>query len=120
VDWGSLHEAVTTRVGHAGGRGVVVARKPVKVGGAKDARKVDTRMSQGAKHDPDEVPVRAVLPGEADPYGWVERTRVDGAYAGRPPPRRVRRRPNTFFAEHGLFSLEVAHVQFVHALRRAH
>jgi len=46
----------------------------VKVGGAKDARKVDARMSQGAKHDPDEVPVRAVLSGEADPYGWVERT----------------------------------------------
>jgi RNA-directed DNA polymerase len=45
----------------------------VKVGGAKDARKVDARMSHDAKHDPDEVPVRAVLPGEADPYGWVER-----------------------------------------------
>ena len=48
-------------------------RKPVKVGGAKDARKVDACMPHNVKHDPDEVPVRAVLPGEADPYGWVER-----------------------------------------------
>jgi hypothetical protein len=73
VDWGSLHEAAATEVGHAGGRGVVVARKPAKVGGAKDARKVDAEMSRSAKPNPDEVPERAVLPGEADPYGWVER-----------------------------------------------
>jgi RNA-directed DNA polymerase len=45
----------------------------VKAGGAKDARKVDASMSHDAKHDPAEVPERAVLPGEADPYGWVER-----------------------------------------------
>jgi RNA-directed DNA polymerase len=31
-----------------------------------------------------------------------------------------RRWPKTFFAEHGLFSLEEAHRQFVHAPRRAH
>jgi RNA-directed DNA polymerase len=30
-------------------------------------------MPHDAKHHPDEVPRRAVLPGEADPYGWVER-----------------------------------------------
>jgi len=30
-------------------------------------------MPHDARYDPDEVPVRAVLPGEADPYGWVER-----------------------------------------------
>ena len=48
-------------------------QKPVKAGGAKDARKVDACMPHNAKHDPEEVPVRAVLPGEADPYGWVER-----------------------------------------------
>jgi RNA-directed DNA polymerase len=45
----------------------------MKVGGAKDARKVEARMSQGAKLHSDEVPERAVLPREADPYGWVER-----------------------------------------------
>jgi RNA-directed DNA polymerase len=45
----------------------------VKAGGAKDARKVDAYMPHDARYDPDEVPVRAVLPGEADPYGWVER-----------------------------------------------
>jgi RNA-directed DNA polymerase len=45
----------------------------VKAGGAKDARKVDAPMSHDAKKDPAEVPVRAVLSGEADPYGWVER-----------------------------------------------
>lgn len=48
-------------------------RKPVKVGGAKDVRKVDAGMLHDAKQNPDEVPDRAVLPGEADPYGWVER-----------------------------------------------
>jgi len=73
VDWGCLHGSATTRVGHAGDRGVVVARKPVKAGGAKDARKVDACMPHDARYDPDEVPGRAVLPGEADPYGWVER-----------------------------------------------
>jgi RNA-directed DNA polymerase len=30
-------------------------------------------MPHDAKNQPDEVPRRAVLPGEADPYGWVER-----------------------------------------------
>ncbi len=67
MDWGSLHEAASSRGGHAGGRGVVVAKKPVKVGGAKDARKVDAEMSRGAKANPGEVPERAVLPGKADP-----------------------------------------------------
>ncbi len=47
--------------------------KPVKAGGAKGARKVDASMSHDAKKDPTEVPARAVLSGEADPYGWVER-----------------------------------------------
>ena len=45
----------------------------MKAGGAKDARKVDASMSRDAKNNPVEVPARAVLPGEADPYGWVER-----------------------------------------------
>jgi RNA-directed DNA polymerase len=45
----------------------------VKAGGAKDARKVDACMSHDAKHDPEEVSVRTVLPGDTDPYGWVER-----------------------------------------------
>jgi len=31
-------------------------------------------MSHDAKKDPTEVPARAVLSGEADPYGWVERS----------------------------------------------
>lgn len=31
-------------------------------------------MSHDAKPHPGEVPDRAVLPGEADPYGWVERS----------------------------------------------
>ena len=30
-------------------------------------------MSHDAKHDPEEVSVRTVLPGDTDPYGWVER-----------------------------------------------
>ena len=30
-------------------------------------------MSRGATQNPEEVPARAVLPGEAGPYGWVER-----------------------------------------------
>ena len=46
----------------------------MKAGGAKDARKVDASMSHDAKKDPTEVPARAVLSGEADPYGWVERS----------------------------------------------
>jgi len=45
----------------------------VKVGGAKGARKVDAPMSHDVKNGPAEVPGRAVLAGEADPYGWVER-----------------------------------------------
>ena len=73
MDWGSLHAAVPAQAGQAGGRGVVGAMKPVKAGGAKDARKVDASMSLDAKDNPAEVPARAVLPGEADPYGWVER-----------------------------------------------
>ena len=73
VDWGSLHAAVSVRAEHAGGRGAVVARKPVKAGGAKGARKVDASMSHDVKNNPAEVPAGAVLPGEADPYGWVER-----------------------------------------------
>jgi RNA-directed DNA polymerase len=45
----------------------------VKAGGAKGARKVDVAMSHDAKNNPPEVSARAVLAGEADPYGWVER-----------------------------------------------
>lgn len=45
----------------------------MKAGGAKDARKVDARMPHDAKRYPAEVPARAVLPGEAGPFGWVER-----------------------------------------------
>lgn len=75
MDWRDLHAAVTAQAGHAGVRGVTVARKPKKLGGAKDAREVDARMkARRAKNDPTEVPAEAVLAEEADPYGWVERT----------------------------------------------
>ena len=137
VDWGSLHAAVSVQAERAGGRGVVVARKPVKAGGAKDARKVDAAMSHDARNNPAEVPARAVLPGEADPYGWVERAvwterMLDALRRGGPEGGRwywlhdwergeaQKRWPTTFFAEHGLFSLEAAHAKFVHAPRRAH
>ena len=73
VDWGSLHATVAAQAEHADGRGVVVAMKPVKAGGAKDARKVDASMSHDVKKDPTEVPAKAVLSGNTDPYGWVER-----------------------------------------------
>ena len=77
-------------------------------------------MTQSPKQDPKQVPKVATPTGEADPYGWVERSVWTERMLGclrQGGPEGGKKWLNAFFDRLELLSLEQAHAGYLSAHR---